>query len=37
VPAGADTVFQDGDHLTVFGSYPVICQVFQAKERFAES
>ena len=36
VPAEADTVFREGDKLTVFGSYSVICRVFDAKERFAD-
>ena len=27
----------DGDKLTVFGDYPTICRVFDAKERFEES
>ncbi|MCR5663595.1 MAG: hypothetical protein K6G17_01805 [Oscillospiraceae bacterium] len=36
-PAGADTVFHVGDKLTVFGSYPVICRAFHARERFGES
>lgn len=36
VPAGADTVFELGDKLTVFGSYSAICQTFHARERFAD-
>ena len=36
VPAGADTVFQVGDQLTVFGEYSTICRAFHARERFAE-
>ena len=36
-PAKASTVFHDGDKLTVFGDYPTICRVFDAKERFEES
>lgn len=32
--AKADTVFQPGDRLTVFGTYKEISQVFQAEERF---
>ena len=36
-PATADTVFQDGDHLTVFGNYAAVCRVFEAQERFTES
>ena len=35
-PAGADTVFQPDDKLTVFGDYATICRVFQARERFSE-
>lgn len=36
VPAGADTVFEVGDQLTVFGDYPTICRAFHARERFAD-
>ena len=36
VPAGADTVFETGDKLTVFGDYKTVCRVFEAKERFSE-
>ena len=36
VPAGADTVFEIGDKLTVFGDYAAICRSFHARERFAE-
>ena len=35
VPATADTVFQAGDKLTVFGNYATICEVFKARERFS--
>ena len=35
-PAGADTVFEPGDQLTVFGEYATICKAFHARERFAE-
>ena len=35
-PAGADTVFQPGDKLTVFGDYAAICRVFEARESFEE-
>ncbi|MBR5343596.1 MAG: TrkA C-terminal domain-containing protein [Oscillospiraceae bacterium] len=35
-PAGADTVFQVGDKLTVYGDYPTICRTFHARERFEE-
>ncbi len=37
VPPTADTVFQDGDKLTVFGSYDNIRQVFHAKEQFVDN
>jgi hypothetical protein len=36
VPATANTVFQPGDKLTVFGDYATISRVFHAKERFSE-
>lgn len=36
MPAGADTVFQVGDKLTVFGDYATICRTFHARERFTE-
>ena len=36
VPAGADTVFEVGDKLTVFGDYATICKSFHARERFAD-
>ncbi len=32
--AGADTVFQQGDKLTVFGRYADVCRAFGAEERF---
>ena len=35
-PAGADTVFHEGDKLTVFGDYAAICRTFHARERFSE-
>ena len=35
-PVGADTVFQAGDKLTVFGEYAAICRVFEARETFDE-
>ena len=35
-PDGADTVFQVGDKLTVFGDYATICRTFHARERFTE-
>lgn len=31
----AQTVFEPGDKLTVFGDYKVICKAFHARERFA--
>lgn len=36
VPAGAKTVMEAGDKLTVFGDYKKIAAVFHAKERFSE-
>ena len=36
VPAGADTVFEVGDKLTVFGDYATICKSFHARERFSD-
>ena len=36
VPAGAHTVFQPGDKLTVFGDYATVSRVFCARERFSE-
>ena len=33
--AGPDTIFLEGDKLTVFGSYTAIREAFQANERFA--
>ena len=36
VPAGAKTVMESGDKLTVFGDYKKIAAVFNAKERFSE-
>ena len=36
VPAGAKTIMEAGDKLTVFGDYKTISAVFHAKERFAE-
>ncbi len=35
-PANAQTVFQPGDKLTVFGDYATISRVFHARERFSE-
>ena len=35
-PAVADTSFQVGDKLTVFGDYVTICKTFQARERFSD-
>ena len=34
--AGADTVFQVGDKLTVFGNYKTICRTFDAQESFED-
>lgn len=36
VPASADTVFQAGDKLIVFGDYKTICKTFHAREHFAD-
>ena len=36
MPAQADTVFEVGDKLTVFGNYSVICKTFHAREHFAD-
>ena len=36
VPAGAKTVMEAGDKLTVFGDYKKIAAVFEAEERFSE-
>lgn len=35
-PATADTLFQSGDKLTVFGDYASICRVFGAREDFTQ-
>lgn len=35
-PAGPNTVFFEGDKITVFGDYAKICEVFEAHERFAD-
>lgn len=35
-PASGHTVIEEGDKLTVFGSYAVIGRAFNAKERFAD-
>ena len=36
-PPNGDTVFQDGDKLTVFGDYATIREVFEATERFVDN
>ena len=36
MPAQAETVFEIGDKLTVFGDYKTICQTFHAREHFAD-
>ena len=36
LPAVADTVFETGDKLTVFGNYQTICKTFHAREHFAD-
>ena len=35
--AGADTVFDRGDRLTLFGDYQSICRIFHAKELFSDA
>ena len=35
--AQADTVFETGDRLTVFGDYKVICKTFHAREYFTDN
>ena len=37
VAAGANTVFEVGDKITVFGGYSIICKSFHAKERFLDT
>ncbi len=36
MPAKAETVFEIGDKLTVFGDYKAICKTFHAREHFAD-
>jgi len=36
MPAHAETVFETGDKLTVFGNYKIICKTFHAREHFAD-
>ena len=36
MPAQADTVFEIGDKLTVFGDYKTICKAFHAREHLAD-
>ena len=36
LPARAETVFEPGDKLTVFGDYGTICRAFHAREHFAD-
>ena len=36
MPAQANTVFEIGDTLTVFGDYSMICKTFHAREHFAD-
>lgn len=36
MPARAETVFEPGDKLTVFGNYSAICKAFHAREHFAD-
>ena len=37
VPATAETVFLEGDVLTVFGDYKTLCREFEARERFTDN
>ena len=37
VAAQADTIFEPGDKLTVFGDYKTICRTFHAREHFADN
>jgi len=37
IPAQADTVFEIGDKLTVFGDYKTICKAFHAREHLADN
>ena len=34
--AHANTVFEPGDKLTVFGNYKTICRTFNAREHFSD-
>ena len=36
-PASAETVFREGDRITVFGDYHTICEVFRAHEDFEDA
>ena len=36
MPAQADTVFEPGDAITVFGDYQTICKTFHAKQHYAD-
>ena len=36
MPAHADTVFEIGDKLTVFGDYQTICSTFHAREHITD-
>ncbi|MBR4769277.1 MAG: TrkA C-terminal domain-containing protein [Lachnospiraceae bacterium] len=36
LPGKAESIFQKGDKLTLFGEYASVCKAFQAKERFTE-
>ena len=35
-PPTAETIFQVGDKLTVFGEYQAICRAFEAREQFMD-
>ena len=36
LPARAETVFETGDKLTVFGDFKAICKAFHAREHFSD-
>ena len=36
-PAAAETVFCEGDRITVFGDYRTICEVFRTHEDFEDA
>ena len=36
IPAKADTVFEPGDAITVFGNFETICKTFHARQHYAD-